>query len=131
LTKKALDKYEVMSSKGDSIALLLTIKALIYNCQNQKYRPLAIHNGTQWSYQLSQEKHMTCQAYLEKFQNAVDVLKHRGGSIRQAPRLLTMILEANGIDPVMATTDELIDAKKASQEQYLANAFLVAWDRNR
>ena len=72
---------------------------------------------------------MTCQAYLERFQNAVDVLKHRGGSIRQAPRLLTMILEANGIDPVMATTDELIDAKKASQ--YLAKTFLVAWDPNR
>jgi hypothetical protein len=28
-----------------------------------------------------QEKGMTCQAYLEKFKNHVDVIKHCGGSI--------------------------------------------------
>jgi hypothetical protein len=40
---EALDTYDVMSSKGDSITLLKSIKALIYNFQIQKYQPLACH----------------------------------------------------------------------------------------
>jgi hypothetical protein len=35
---------------------------------------------------------MTCQAYLEKFQNAVDVLEHCGGLIGQLPGLDSMVL---------------------------------------
>jgi hypothetical protein len=41
---KALDKHNNMSNTGDPIALLKAIKALVYNFQSQKYRPLAIHD---------------------------------------------------------------------------------------
>jgi hypothetical protein len=43
---------------------------------------------------------------------------------------MDMLLEANGIDPNAATKDEIADAKKAAQDQYLAVAFLLGSDRN-
>jgi hypothetical protein len=123
---EALDKYDKMSSQGNSIALLKAIKALIYNFQSRKHPPLAIHDGTCWFYLLYQEKHMTCQAYLEKFQNSVDMLEHYGGTIGQAPGMMNMmLLEANSIDPNAATMDEIVDAKKVAQEQYLSVVFLL------
>jgi hypothetical protein len=77
---------------------------------------------------LYQDKHTTCHAYLEKFQNLIDVLEHCDGSIRQAPELTNMILKALGIDPSTATFDELMNARKLVQEQYLVVAFLLGVD---
>jgi hypothetical protein len=74
---------------------------------------------------------MTCQASLEKFQNLVDVLEHCGGTIGQVPGLTNMMLEANGIDPDLASREQVAEAMKAAQEQYLSVAFLLGSDRNR
>jgi hypothetical protein len=37
---EALNEHEDMQDKGDSVALLKAIKALVYNFQSQKYRSL-------------------------------------------------------------------------------------------
>jgi hypothetical protein len=87
---KALDRYDVMSNEGDLIGPLKAIKALIYKVQSQKYWPLVVHDGTCQFYLLYQDKHMPWQAYLEKFQNAIDVLEHCGGSIGQVPGLMNI-----------------------------------------
>jgi hypothetical protein len=91
---EALDEHNNMLNQGNSIALLKAIKALVYNfLPIQKYRPLAIHDGMRQFYMIYQDKQAACQAYLEKFQNCVDVLDHCGGSIRIYPDLLIQCLK--------------------------------------
>jgi hypothetical protein len=74
---------------------------------------------------------VTCQAYLEKFQNCVHVLEHCGGTIGHVPGLVNAMLESNGIDANTATKEHIADARKATQEEYLAIAFLLGSDCNR
>jgi hypothetical protein len=120
-----------MSSQGDSIELLKAIKALVYNFQSQKYCPLAIHEGMRQFYLIYQEKYASCQIYLEKFQNCVDVLDHCGASIGQIPGLVNSLLVENGVDPLTATIKQSAIAFKATQDQYLAVAFLLRADKSR
>jgi hypothetical protein len=128
---EALDEHDNMSNDGDSIALLKAIKALVYNFESQKYRPLAIHDGMRRFYLIHQDKHTTCQSYLEKFQNCVDVLDHCGGSLGHLPALASALLESNGIAPDNATAEQAAEAIKNTQDQYLAIAFLLGSDRAR
>jgi hypothetical protein len=120
-----MDKYDMITSEGDSIKLLKSIKALLYNFQSTKYRPLAIHDGTHGFYQLYQDKHTTCQDYLDKFQNSVDVLAHWGGSIGQVPGIMKLVLKESAVDPLTVTIAQLNKARRGTQEQYLAIAFLM------
>jgi hypothetical protein len=128
---EALDNYEVMSSEGDSILLLKAIKSLVYNFQSQKYHPLAIYDGMRRFYMIYQEKHTSCQVYLEKFQNCVDVLEHCGGSVGHVAGLVNLTLADRDIDPNLATRAELTEAIKTTEDQYLATAFLAGADRSR
>jgi hypothetical protein len=129
---EALDEYDSMSNKGNSIALLKAIKALVYNFQSQKYRPLAIHDGMKRFYMIHQEKTSTCQAYLEKFQNCVDVLEHCSGTVGHIPGLVdTYLQDGNAVDSDNPTKGEIADAIQATQEQYLAVAFPLGSNRNR
>jgi hypothetical protein len=104
---EGLTEHENMSNEGDSIESLKAIKALVYNFQSQKYRPLAIHEGMR-HYLIFQDKHVSCQVYLEKFQNCVDVLDHCGASIGQIPGLVNSLLVDNGGDPLTATIEQLL-----------------------
>jgi hypothetical protein len=72
---------------------------------------------------------MTTQAYLEVFQNTVDVIEHSGGSIGNHPCIEGAIAEKKNIaDPNAEQTAEL---KKEAQEEYLAAAFLLNSDQAR
>jgi hypothetical protein len=128
---EALDNYQDMTNQSDSIKLLKSIKSLVFNFESQKYRPLAIHEGMKRFYSIYQDKHATCQSYLEKFQNCVDVLDHCGGSIGHIPGLVNATLMDNNIDFLTASKEEMADAVKASQDKYLAVAFILGSDRNR
>jgi hypothetical protein len=73
---------------------------------------------------------MTTQAYLELFQNTVDVIEHSGGSIGVHPCVETPIVAT------LAYTHPLSNAKKATvkktaQGEYLAIAFILNADRAR
>jgi hypothetical protein len=85
-----------MQDAGDSIALLKAIKAIVYNFQSQKYRALAIHEGTRF-YLVYQARETNCQEYLEKFQNCIDVLAHCSGTIGKIPGIMNDILEEKKI----------------------------------
>jgi hypothetical protein len=128
---EAIDTHKDMSEKADSIKLLKEIRALVYNFQSQKYGPHALHEGKRRFYLLSQDKHSTCQVYLERFQNGVDVIEHCGGSIGQEPGLVQKVLQDRGKSSNTATADETREAQNAAQQQYLAVAFLLGSDRNR
>jgi hypothetical protein len=129
---EALDGHNDMSEKADSIALLKAIRALLVdNFQSHRYAPLAVHEAMCRFYRLSQDKHSTCQVYLERFQNCVDGIEHYGGSIGQDPVLVNKILEDNGKSRDTASPDEIDEAQNTAQEQYLAEAFLLGSDRDR
>jgi hypothetical protein len=127
---EALDEHEDISNQGDSIKLLKAIKSLVFNFESQKYRPLAIHDGMRQFYNIYQDKHATCQSYLEKFQNCVDVLDHCLWWIHW---VYTRTGERNSRRKqfLMATKEQMADAMKASQDKYLAVAFLLGSDQNR
>jgi hypothetical protein len=128
---EAINGYDAVSAQGNSIELLKAIKALVYDFESQKYRTLAIHEAMRRFYHLYQEKGATCQTYLEKFHNTVDVLEHCGGTIGHAPGLITERLLELGIDPDQATKDQIERAAKEIQEKSLAMAFLMGADRMR
>ena len=128
---EALDAHKQMFEDGDSIGLLIAIKALVYNYQSQKYKPLALHENMRRFYLIYQERNMTCQAYMEKFQNTVDVLDHCGAGAGNMPGLLQAILEESSINPDNATKEQVATALQESQERYLAVAFLLGADKAR
>ena len=71
---------------------------------------------------------MTCQAYLEKFQNIKDVIKHHdctGGIVGS----IEMALEVQGIDQEFITQDEREAATEVTEQVYWATGpFILAVD---
>jgi hypothetical protein len=103
-----------MFTEGDSIGLLLSIEALVYNYQSKKYQPLALYENKWRFYMIYQDHTMTCQAYMERFQNTVDVLNHCGAAAGNMPGLVNMILKEQSVDPDKASKQEI--AKQEAQE---------------
>jgi hypothetical protein len=122
-------EFKDLSMNGDGLGLLKIIKDLVYNFQSQKYQPQAMHESARRFYLCQQGKHMTTQAYLEVFQNTVDVIEHSGGSIGNHPGIKGAIAEKKDINEPNAEQAEEI--KKEAQEEYLAAAFLLNSDRAR
>jgi hypothetical protein len=104
------DKYGAMSEEFHSLALLKAIKSIAYNFQSQKYKPNALNKGKRRLYVLIQDRFTTCQAYLDRFQNCIDVIQHCGGSIGNEPAMVNEILIADGVDPDLATQVEIAAA---------------------
>jgi hypothetical protein len=128
---EAFDGHKKMFIEGNSIGLLLAIKALVYNYQSQKYKPLALHENMKRFYYIHQGATMTCQAYLQKFQNSVDVLEHCGAAAGNMPGLITMILDEESLNMDAATKKQVKAALKEAQERYLGIAFLTGADHGR
>ncbi len=75
---------------------------------------------------------MTTQAYLELFQNTVDVIQHSGGAIGNHPGIVEMIMSRRGLTAALMSDAERAEvAKKEAQDEYLAVAFLLHADRTR
>jgi hypothetical protein len=75
---------------------------------------------------------MTTQAYLEHFQNIVDVIEHSGGTIGHQPGTKKMVAHAAGVDVVDIddmSKEERDDLQKDAQLRYLAVAFILGSDR--
>ena len=60
---QALDTYDDMHTASDSLRLLVTIKDLMYNVQEQKYVPLSIHLAKRQFYLLSQDQNTVGEYY--------------------------------------------------------------------
>jgi hypothetical protein len=125
---EALANFESMSTKGDGLALLQSIKDLVYNFQSLKYLPHALDELKRCFYQCLHGKYATTATYLEKFQNMLDVIKHSGGSIGEDPGILESLITKRQQDLTIMTDDKISDANKEAQEQYLAVAFLLSVD---
>jgi hypothetical protein len=125
--------YETTEDVSDAIGLLKTIKSIMFNFQGQIYRPQALRDAKRRFYNLFQDRHMTAQAYLDKFQNSVEVIEHCGGDLGIDNGLIDATFTT--ANPVVnrdtATPATMEAAKKYAREQYLACAFLLGADRKR
>ena len=92
------DQFEQVSDDSDAIKLLRMIRDIAFNFQSQKYEPLSIHESICWFYIQHQDRHMTCQAYLEQFTNSKDVFEHCGRVIGTHPGLVAKALEEMGTE---------------------------------
>jgi hypothetical protein len=120
-----------MSEDYDALTLLKAIKSIAFNFQSTKYKPDALNDSKRRLYMLVQDKFATCQVYLYRFQNCVDVIEHCGGSIGNEPAIVNEILIAGGIDPDNADQGEIAAAITVAQEKCLASLFLQGADRGR
>jgi hypothetical protein len=124
---ESLETFESTSAAYDGIGLLKAIKDVVFNFQSQKYLPHALHESTRRFYLCQQARHVTTTAYLEQFQNVVDVVEHSGGGIGHHPGIVKQVAHEKG--KTMATVTE--EDRKEAQERYLAVAFVLGSDRSR
>ena len=77
---QSLETYEDMLAASDGLQLLIAIKDLMFNVQEQKYVPLSIHLAKEQFFLLSQGWN-TVGEYYEQFKNQTYVLNHIGAGI--------------------------------------------------
>ena len=120
--------YNEISEQANSIELLKIIKTIAFNFQSQKNLPHALHEAKRRFYTLIQTRNMTTQAYLELFQNTVDVIEHTGGSIGIEPGIIKAYNRTSGNpeDKPLTTAEQVI-----TQGIYLGTAFILGADRAR
>jgi hypothetical protein len=68
---ESLNLFEAISSASDALALLKSIKNIVFNFQSQKYKPQALHEAKRQLFVLQQDRIMTAQAFLEQYQNNI------------------------------------------------------------
>jgi hypothetical protein len=124
--------YAAMYAGYDSLELMKSPKASVYNFQGLKYPHQTLHKLKRRFYLYAQDKHMMCQTYLEKFKNRVEVIEHSGGAIGREPRLIDEGL-ANRKPPIVGlpTADHHKEAEAFSRDACLVITFLLSSDRNR
>ena len=127
---QALDAYEDMHSTSDGLQLLIAIKDLMFNVQEQKYVPLSIHLAKRHFFLLSQGRN-TIGEYHDQFKNQTDVLEHIGAGIGDDEAIMKQVLRSQGIDVDEATEAQEEAAETEGTQWYLALAFLMGSDRSR
>ena len=119
-----------MHTASDGVQLLIAIKDLMFNVQEQKYVPVSIHLAKRQFFLLSQGRN-TIGEYYEQFKNQTDVSTHIGAGIGDDEAIMKQVLRSQGID-----VDNPMDAQEETAETegiqwYLALAFLMGSDRSR
>ena len=124
---EATEDFSNIAPNGNAIELLKIIKDIAYNFQSQKYMPHALHEAKKRLYNCYQARHTTTQAYLESFQNCLDVVNHIGGTIGGDPAMIDKVAKQISKDKNTLTEAEIA----MGQEEYIATAFLLGADRSR
>jgi hypothetical protein len=122
-----------IEATSNAIGLLKNIKDVVFSYQNQSYGPQGLHAAKKRFYNLVQDKHMTCQVYLDKFQNCVEVIEHCGGIIGTDVGLVNDTLSSASPPMTRSTASpgELRAAEQYTREKFLACAFILGSDRVR
>ena len=127
---QALDTYDDMHTASDGLRLLVAIKDIMYNVQEQKYVPLSIHLAKRQFYLLSQGRN-TVGEYYEQFKNQTDVLDHIGAGIGDDNAITKQVLQSQGINIDDETEAQEEAAEIQGIEWDLALAFLMGSDQSR
>ena len=125
------DEYKWITDKSDAVELLKLIRGVAFNFQSQKYNVLSLHESVQHFYVQCQGEHMTCQAYLEQFNNNKDIVEHCRGTIGAHPGLIAEQLTEMGTDWDNVDEAQLVTTTNETKEAYMVVAFLMNSDRRR
>ena len=115
---EALNNYERMKQDSNGLALLITIKDLLYNVQDRKYVPLSIHLAKRQFYLNSHGHSVSVANYYEQFNNTIDMLEHCRASLGEDDGIITKVLEHHDIEPSTATPTQKENARIEAQEWY-------------
>ena len=126
---QALHTYEDMHTASDGLQLLIAIKDLMVNVQEQKYVPLLIHLA-KWQFFLLSQGQNTVGEYYEQFKNQTDVLIHISAAIGDDQAIMNQFLRSQGIDVDDATDAQQETAETEVIQWYLALAFLMGSDQS-
>ena len=89
---EAMDGFSVIEGAGDGIALLKSLKSVALSFPELKWISHSLHEAMKRYYNVSQGKFATTQAYLDHFQNLVDVVIHSGGEIARHPGVENQVI---------------------------------------
>ena len=128
---QALNDYKRMNSEGDSLALLAALRDQAFNFQSQKDQAQALHEAVRRFYLISQGRTDSCQAYMDRYENGVQVIKHIGGEIPVYESLVDADLKARGLERDSATDAEIEVSRKTAGERQLAMGYILGCDRVR
>ena len=126
---QALDMYKDMHMASDNLQLLIAIKDLMFNVQEQKHVPLSIHLAKRQFSLLSQGRN-TVGEYYEQFKNQTNVLTHIRAGIGDDEAIMNQVLQSQGIDINDASDVQQETAETEGIQWYLALAFLMGSDRS-
>ena len=100
------NNHVTVATNEDVLGLLQNIKDATFNFQNQKYKPHALHEAKRRFYLSTQDKNATCQAYLERFKNHIEVIEHCGRTVDEKV-LIDDELILNSVTRNSASSDKL------------------------
>lgn len=130
---ETVSNHELIADQASRIGLLQNVKNVSYNYQSEKLKRQALHEAKRQFYLFYQDRSMTCQQCLEKFNNLVEVIEHYGGGSMVDEKILQDKLPEFK-PPILigvATTAEKTKARDLAREKTLSIAFLLSADRNR
>ena len=123
--------YEVIYNAGDGIGLLRALKTAAFHFQDQKYIGHSLHEALKRYYNCSQGKFATTQAYMEHFQNTLDVVTHCGGPVAGHSGIEDSIIAERGLTLIELTAAILADVRAEAFARTTAIAFILGCDRAR
>jgi len=108
---------------SDVIALLKSIKTVMFSFQAQKYAPQALCEAKRRFYSMRQGKDRTCQQYLETYQDCIDVITFCGGEIGTNNGLVD-----NNLRPLMHANATAAQLAAANIFSKIAVGFILGAD---
>ena len=128
---QALADFKRMNSEADSLALLVALRDQAFNFQSQKDQVQALQEAVKRFYLISQGSNESCQVYMDRYENGMQVIKHIGGKLPVYTSLVDVDLKTRGLDRDTATADEIEESEKSATERQLAMGYILGCDRVR
>lgn len=128
---KSLTTYAGMSTAGAGIQLLMEIRDIVYNKDDDMDPWHSWHKATFDLYSFKQTNAFSNEEYFQKFTNLVDVVEHCGGSLGNVHSLQMEMLKMIAVDPKNPTGDEIKSSIPQSKERFCATMFFLCADTDR
>lgn len=131
---KTTETYKETNLKKDVVELIKTIKGITFNFKETNYLPKSLWNAQASYYRNHQREEVGNQAFLDRYNNSIEVIEGYGGNVGNHQALLETdeIYQAQLKDPSLkpaTLTQGLLEALERCREKYLAYGFLNGLDK--
>jgi hypothetical protein len=127
---KAHRDYQVIEEELNGIELLIVIKLICFNIEDEKYAPQKVHETKADFYALKQGRD-SYQAYQIKFMNTVQVIEQCGTSLREYPLTRTIVCKHLVFLANTTITTEMAEITKKVRKYTLDTAMILGADPDR